>query len=163
MRRTALLTLALGLLIAPAAAPATRSIDIPRVFSTQLERAHAQTTVPILLPTNMRSDFKRHFPEGRARPNAWRFDVGAVRDCGTATACFIAEFRGVRGRSPSAPRTMRLARGRTGYFRASRCGASCAPPLIQWRERRTLYTIEAKVARRELARMANSAIRNGPR
>ena len=140
-----------------------RTVDIPGLFATQLERAHAQTQVPILLPTNMRADFKRFFPEGRARPNAWRFDVGAVRDCGGGGACFIAQFRGVHGRSPTAPRTLRLARGRTGYYRPSRCGASCAPPLVQWRERRTLYTIEAKVGRSELVRMANSAIRNGSR
>jgi hypothetical protein len=161
MRRTALLTLSLSLLLAPSAF--ARTADIPKLFATQLSRAHAQTQVPILLPTTMRSDFRRFHPEGRALPSAWRFDLGAVRNCGGAGACFIAQFRGVRGRSPSAPRTLRLTRGRTGYFRPSRCGASCAPPLIQWRERRTLYTIEAKVTRRELVRMANSAIRNGPR
>jgi hypothetical protein len=161
MRRTALLTLLFSLLIAPAAM--ARTVEIPELFATQIERAHAQTHVPILLPTTMRSDFRRHFAEGRARPNAWRFDIGAVRDCNGGGACFVAEFRGVHGRSPTAPRTLRLERGRTGYYRPSRCGASCAPPLVQWRERRTLYTIEAKVRRRELVRMANSAIRNGPR
>jgi hypothetical protein len=161
MRRTALLTLVLALLIAPAAT--ARTVDVPKLFATQIQRSHTQTPVPILLPTTMRADFRRFHPEGRARPNAWRFDVGAVKGCGGAGACFIAEFRGVHGRSPTAPRTLRLTRGRTGYFRPSKCGASCSPPLIQWRERRTLYTIEAKVGRHELVRMANSAIRNGPR
>ena len=161
MRRILLLATAVTLLLAPAAA--ARTVDIPNLFDTQLQRAHAQTAVPILLPTNMRADFRHFYPEGRARPNAWRFDVGAARGCGGAGACFIAQFRGVHGRSPSAPRTLRLARGRTGYYRPSRCGASCAPPLVQWRERRALYTIEAKVDRHELVRMANSAIRNGPR
>ena len=161
MRRTVPLALLLLAVLAPAASAS--EIDVPKRFATQLERARTQTTVPILLPQTMRSDFRRHHAEGRARPNAWRFDIGAVRGCHTATACFIAEFRGVRGKSPSAPRTLRLARGRTGYYRPSRCGASCAPPLVQWRERHTLYTIEAKVRRRELVRMANSAIRNGPR
>jgi hypothetical protein len=161
MRRTAFLALTLVLLLAPTAS--ARTVDVPKLFATQLTRAHARTQVPILLPTTMRADFRRFHPEGRARPNAWRFDVGAVRSCGGAGACFIAEFRGVHGKSPTAPRTLRLARGRTGYYRPSRCGASCAPPLLQWRERRTLYTIEAKVTRHELVRMANSAIRNGPR
>jgi len=41
--------------------------------------------------------------------------------------------------------------------------ASCSPPSIEWRERHALYSIQAKVAKRELVRMANSAIRNGPR
>lgn len=163
MRRTLPLALALTALLAPAAAAATRPIDLPELFATQLERAHAQTSVPILLPQTLRSDFRRHFPEGRARPSAWRLDIGAVRDCHTATACFVAEFTGVRGGRPSARRTVRLARGRTGFYRPSRCGASCAPASVEWRERRTLYSIEAKVSRRELVRMASSAIRNGPR
>src|SRR4051812_21493559 len=126
MRRTALVSLVLTLLLAPTAA--ARTVDVPQLFATQLQRAHAQTPVPILLPTTMRSDFEHFHAEGRARPNAWRFDLGAVRGCNAGGACFIAEFRGVRGRSPSAPRTLRLARGRTGYYRPSKCGASCAPP-----------------------------------
>jgi len=149
---------------APAPAAATRDVDLPQLFARQLERARLQTTIPILLPQTLRSDFRRHFPEGRAAAGAWRFAIGEARGCNSATACFIAEFRGIRGRSPSSRRTVRLARGRTGFYRPSRCGASCSPPRIQWRERRTRYTIEAKVrGRRPLVRMANSAIRNGPR
>jgi len=163
MRRPLLLALALLAVLAPAAGGKTRSIDLPALFATQLERSRTQTEVPILLPQTMRSDFRRHFAEGRARPNAWRFDIGAARNCNRATACFVAEFRAVRGRSPSAKRTVRLARGRTGHYRPSRCGASCSPPSVEWRERHALYAIEAKVTRRELVRMANSAIRNGPR
>jgi hypothetical protein len=168
MRRTVLVALAATLILASPAPAATRAVDLPRLFAQQLEVARAQTTLPILLPQTLRSSFRRHFPEGRADADAWRFDIGAVRRCRTATACFIAEFRGVRGRRPSNPRTVKLARGRTGYFQPLRCGASCAPPSVQWRQHGALYTIEAKVGsrrteRRELVRMANSAIRNGAR
>ena len=166
MRRTpllAILLVALVALLAPAAGGATRSIDLPQLFATQLERARVQTEVPILLPQTMRSDFRRHVPEGRATADAWRFDIGAVRDCHQATACFVAEFKAVRDGKPSGRRTVRLNRGRTGYYRPLSCGASCSPPSIEWRERHALYSIQAKVAKRELLRMANSAIRNGPR
>ena len=165
MRRILLLALVATVLpAASASAAATRDVDLPQLFARQIERARLQTSVPVLLPQTLRSDFRRHFPEGRAVTGAWRFDIGAAPGCGTATACFIAEFSGVRGRSPSARRTVRLARGRTGFYRPLRCGASCSPPSIQWRERRTLYTIQAKVpGRRALVRMADSAIRNGPR
>ena len=160
----ALALLAAAVLAAPAHAAATRSVDLPDLFAQQLERARVQTTVPILLPQTLRSDFRRHFPEGRADASAWRFDIGAVRNCGTATACFVAQFKGVRDRRPRGRRTVRLARGRTGFFHPSRCGASCSPPRIEWRERRSLYTITAKVAgRRVVGRLANSAIRHGPR
>jgi hypothetical protein len=161
MRRTLPLALLLLAVLAPAAS--ARTVDVPKLFATQLERAHAQTEVAILLPQTMRSDFRRFHPEGRATANAWRFDVGAVRRCNQATACFIAEFKGVRDGRPSGRRTVRLSRGRTGYFQPMSCGASCSPPSVEWRERHTLYSIQAKVAKRELVRMANSAIRNGPR
>ena len=163
MRRTLPLALLLLAAAAPAASGATRSVDLPRLFATQLERARVQTEVPLLLPQTMTSGFRRLYPEGRARPNAWRFDIGAARDCNQATACFVAEFKAVRDGRPSGRRTIRLNRGRTGYYRPLSCGASCAPPSIEWRERHALYSIEAKVTKRELVRMANSAIRNGPR
>ena len=157
------LLLSVVLLAAAAPAAGARTIDVPKRFGTQLERTHAQTEVPILLPQTMRSDFEHHFPEGRARPRAWRFDIGAARNCNQATACFVAEFKAVRDGKPSGRRTIRLARGRTGYYQPLSCGASCSPPSIEWRERHALYSIQAKVRKRELLRMANSAIRTGPR
>jgi hypothetical protein len=157
------LLIALVLLAVSAPAASARTIDVPKRFATQLERAHAQTTVPILLPQTMEAGFRRFFPEGRATEDAWRFDLGAVRDCNQATACFIAEFKGVRDGKPSGRRTIRLDRGRTGYYRPLACGASCSPPSIEWRERHARYSIQAKVTKRELVRMANSAIHNGPR
>jgi len=161
MRRSLLVATLLLAVLAPAAS--AREIDVPQRFATQLERARTQTTVPILLPQTMRSDFRRFFAEGRATAGAWRFDLAAARDCNQATACFIAEFKGVDGGRPSGRRTIRLNRGRTGYYQPLSCGASCSPPSIEWRERHTRYSIQAKVGTRELVRMANSAIRNGPR
>jgi hypothetical protein len=95
--------------------------------------------------------------------------VAAIPNCGGATACFIASFQAHRGGArPFGARRVRLARGRTGRFTPLSCGASCAPPRIEWRERGATYSIQANVGtrrteRRILVRMANSAIRNGPR
>jgi hypothetical protein len=161
MRRPLLLALLALAVLAPAAS--ARTIDVPQTFATQLTRAQAQTTLAILLPQEMRSDFRRFFAEGRATQGAWRFDLAAARGCNQATACFIAEFKAVRDGHPRGRRTIRLNRGRTGYYTPLSCGASCSPPSIQWRERHARYSIQAKVGKRELVRMANSAIRNGPR
>ena len=91
-----------------------------------------------------------------------------MRGCGGATACFIASFSGKRGGTPSGPQRIELARGRVGRFKPLSCGGSCAPPTIEWKERGATFRIEAKVGteateRRVLKRMANSAIRKGPR
>ncbi len=147
-----------------AAALQTTAVDVPKLFAKQIDRAKERTTVPILLPQKFRSEFKRHFPEGRSNAGGWHFDTGAVRGCHEATACFIADFRGIAGEKPAGKRTVRLARGRTGYYHPLSCGASCSPPSIEWRERRSLYVIQAKVSgRKPLVKLANSAIRNGPR
>jgi hypothetical protein len=55
-----------------------------------------------------------------------------------------------------------------GRFTPLSCGASCSPPRIEWSERGATYGIQANVGtqrteRRILVRMANSAIRTGPR
>jgi hypothetical protein len=165
MRTLAVVLLAL-LAAAPAEAAKVRSVNLPKLFAKQVTRAKAKTDVPILLPQVFRSDFRRHFPEGSARARGWTFDIGAAKNCHTATACFVAEFGARRGGQPSGDRTVQLARGRTGFFTPLSCGASCSPPSIQWRERGAVYTIQAKVVgreRRALVRLANSAIRRGPR
>ena len=159
--------LAVALIALLAAAP-VRDVDLPSLFAPEIREAKQRTLVPILLPQTLPSTFRRHYADGTASESGWRFDIGAVRDCNGANVCFVAEFRGRHGGRPSNRRALTLARGRTGYFRALSCGASCSPPSIQWRERRTLFTIQAKVGtrdseRRLLVRMANSAIRHGPR
>jgi hypothetical protein len=156
----------LAVLTVPAEGAKVRSVDIPKLFSKQIAKAKAKTQVPILLPQTFRSDFKRHFPEGSSRARRWTFDIGAVRGCHTATVCFIAEFAARRGVTPGGDKALRLARGRTGFFTPPSCGASCSPPSIEWRERGAVYRIQAKVIgheRRALVKLANSAIRRGPR
>jgi hypothetical protein len=172
-RRTALAAAALAALLAcaaPASAPAAtvRDVDLPELFGEQILDVKEKTSVPVLLPQRLRSGFSHHFPESSARLGRWTLDIGAVRDCHTATACFIAEFSARRGVRPSNPRKVKLARGRHGHFQPLSCGASCSPPSIEWRERHALYSIQAKLSgprsdRRQLRRMANSAIRHGPR
>jgi len=61
-----------------------------------------------------------------------------------------------------------LANGLTGHYKGLSCGASCAPPLIEWVQDGVLYTIQAdagtkRTERRRIVALANSAIRNGPR
>ena len=100
---------------------------------------------------------------GFGKPRRWGLQVGAVENCGGATACFIASFSARERGRPFGPRRVELARGRVGRFKPLTCGASCAPPTIEWRERGATYRIEAKFRGRQVIRMANSAIRNGPR
>jgi hypothetical protein len=157
-----------ALALSAALAAPTVQVDLPALFAAQLPRVAARTDVPVLLPEHMPSDFEQHVPSGFGGPRRWGLEVAAIPNCGGATACFIASFQGRRGGRPFGARTVRLARGRHGKFTPLSCGASCAPPRIEWKERGATYGIQANVGgrrteRRILIRMANEAIRNGPR
>jgi hypothetical protein len=168
MRRIALLTALVALLIPASASAAAFVYDVPDLVGKPLEAIKQATSVPVLLPSRMTTEHKRLFSEGRGRENRYEFEIGAVRNCGTATACYVAGFRARRGGKVSNTKKVKLARGRTGYFRPTSCGASCAAPSLEWIQGGVLYTVEAKLGtqrteRKILKRLANSAIRNGAR
>ena len=156
-------------LCAPATASAATYIyDVPDLVERPLKAIKKGTSIDVLLPSTFRSDRPKLYSEGRGRGGSYRFDIGAVRHCGGANACFIASFRAKRGAKPTNPRKVKLGRGHRGYFQPLRCGASCAPPSIEWVRKGVLYTIEGKFGtkkteRRILVRLANSAIRRGAR
>jgi hypothetical protein len=160
--------LAAILLTAPAWAQDTVTVQLPTRFASKIDRINARGKGPVLLPTRMVADAPRVYTSGGTTRRGWDLELAAAPDCGGANACFVASFLGERGGTPQGRRRVTLSNGRTGWFTPTGCGASCAPPQIQWRERGTLFTIQARVGteateRREIVRMANSAIINGPR
>jgi len=155
-------------ILALTAALAGPTVDVPKLLDGELDRIAPKTDVPILLPQRMPDEFDEYFPTGFGRQRSWGLQLGAAPGCGGATACFIASFKGREGGRPFGARRVELARGRVGRFKPMSCGASCSPPSISWKERGATYSIQAKVGTeatevRVFKRMANSAIRNGPR
>jgi len=125
--KAALLAVAFLLLLLPAAAPA-RTLDLPTLFED--------------------------VPSGVGNADGYSLGIAAARNCGGATACFVADFSAQRGEDPHYTRKVRLTGGRKGYFKPLTCGASCSPPVIEWVE---------DDERKRLRQMANSAIRHGAR
>jgi hypothetical protein len=164
-----LLLCAFAALLAPATASAARFVyEVPELVEKPLIAVNKATKLDVLLPTRITTEHKRLFSAGSGRARSYHFEIGAVRNCHSATACFVASFRGRRGGKPSNPRKVTLRGGRRGYFRPLSCGASCAAPSLEWVQGGVLYTIEAKLGtkrteRKILVRLANSAIKNGPR
>jgi hypothetical protein len=168
MRRIALLT-ALVALALPATASATPyRYNVPKLVAKPLAAVKRGSDLPVLLPSRMTTEFKRLYSRGEGHPRRYEFEIGSVRDCHSATACFVADFRARRDRKASGERKIKLAHSITGYFHPTHCGASCASPGIEFVRRGVWYSFEAKLGtkrteRRILTRLANSAIRNGPR
>ena len=168
MRRLLLIPLALAALATPAAAAPTQDVDVPAALADQIATAKERSRVPVRLPASMTVEQGDLFPSGTASRNSWAMGLDAAPDCGGANACFVAAFTGQRGGTPFGRTRVRLRGGRRGFFTPLSCGASCAPPQIQWKMGSRLYTIQARVGtksteRRMLIRMANSAILHGRR
>ena len=141
---------------------------LPGLLTPTVAEVKEQTPLPILAPDNFYSDFDELYPYGGGSEKEYALGVAAAPDCGGANACFAADFRAEKGGKPFGRGKVTLAKDRHGRFQPLGCGASCSPPSISWKERGVTYTIQAKVVgkqsdRQLLAKMANEAIRRGPR
>jgi hypothetical protein len=141
---------------------------LPGLLTGTVDDVKRQTPLPILVSENFYSDFDDLYPYGGGSAKEYALGVAAAPDCGGAGACFAASFSAEKGGRPFGKGRATLAKGRKGRFQPMGCGASCSPPSISWKERGVTYTIQAKVLGRQsdralLVRMANEAIRRGPR
>jgi hypothetical protein len=172
LRRLLPVALVLGAALAAPAATATAQtitrIDVPGALARQIDRVNARGHGPVLLPSRLPSEQARLYASGGSTRRGYDLELAAAPHCGGANVCFAATFTAQRGGEPLGRRRVRLSNGRRGWFTPTRCAAYCAPPQIQWRERGVRYVIAARVGtqrteRREMIRLANSAIINGPR
>jgi len=144
------------------------SADLNTLFADTLPAVKAKTPIPILLPDAMPSDYDALYPSGFGSRREYSIGLGAVEDCGGATACFVADFSGRKGGRPFGRGKVTLRGGRHGRYQPLSCGASCSPPSISWKQGGVTYSIQAnvgtqKTSRRILVKMANEAIKHGPR
>ena len=171
MRRPAALLLPLLVLVVAAPAPAAAKsykIDVPKTLAKRIAKAKAKTDTPILLPSRYTSERKKLYGSGGAiSGGGYSFSLSPVKGCNGGGACTFAEFYGREGAEPDFEKKVGLARGITGYFQRSTCGANCSNPEIQWVDDGVLYGMSAAMGqrgeKRRMVKLANSAIRNGPR
>jgi hypothetical protein len=141
---------------------------LPGLLTGTVTDVKQQTPLPILLPNNFYSDFDELYAYGGGDKRSYDIGVSAAPDCGGANACFAASFGAAKGGKPFGRGKVTLTKGRHGRYQPLGCGASCSPPSISWKERGVTYTIQAKVVGKQsdralLVKMANEAIRQGPR
>jgi hypothetical protein len=170
MRRSILAAVVLvGLLLAPAAAPAAHGrTTIPALFSRQVRAINGAPGTPaVLLPATMPLDAARLFAAGGRSGPGYDLSIGAVRGCGGADACFVAEFTASRTIAVFGRRVKVRGAARAGFV-ALACGASCSPPQIDFVVHGVRYTIQANLKtsrsdRAVLIQAAQAAIAAGPR
>jgi len=172
MRRSALvLAVVLSVSVAGSAiaAPAS-SIDLLRTFRAELPKIKRATRVPILLPRSLLlagAPAGRIFASGAVQRDGWVLTLAGAPRCGGANACFLASFEAKRGKGLPQRANVRLADGVRGFYMPIGCGASCSPASLWFVHGGILYSWQLKdpprKARAALVRMANEAIRAGPR
>jgi hypothetical protein len=161
---------AIALLAAPATAGDTAVISPPSIFKKDLPDVKSASGLDVYLPSHMRVFTAKRRVKGNTTTESGFYDLelGIGSRCNGANACFIGNFTGTRGVEPAFARKARLTGGRTGYWKGITCGASCSPAEIQWVENDVLYTIATKSVsvkkeKATLVKLANSAIKAGPR
>src|SRR5688572_15286019 len=95
-------------LLALSATLAAANVDLPELFADQLPRIRERSEVAVLIPQSMPDEFEEYHPTGFGRTRRWGLQIGAVPNCGGATACFVASFSGVEGGRPFGPQKIRL-------------------------------------------------------
>ncbi len=137
---------------------------LPGLLTPTVADVKQDTTLPILLPVDAarRSETKQLYGAGEGEARNYQFVVSTEKDCG-ANACSLALFSGFKGDAVYGDRKVTLANGRKGRYIPLSCGGSCSPPSVVWKERGVVYEISMDATRAQLVRMANSAIRKGPR
>jgi hypothetical protein len=144
-------------------------IDFNAQFAGTLPQVKAKTSIPVLYPDSMPSDWDQVYPSGGATKKEYSLSVAAAPDCGGANACFIATITGQKGGTPFGRGKVTLRGGRHGRYQPLSCGASCSQPSISWKQEGVTYQIQADVEaskatdRQALISLANQAIKRGPR
>lgn len=160
-------------LISPAPAGATGAgaaaqRSLPSLFAKQIRAVNRASRTPaVLLPRTMPLDANHLYPSGGPDAAGYSLSIGAVRRCRGANACFVAEFSAAKSSRVFGRRVHVRGASKAGFFPLS-CGASCAPPQIDFLVGPTRYTIQANLKSRNgdraaLIKAAESAISAGPR
>jgi len=172
MRRSALV-LAVALIASatsPVAAAPAASIDLLKASRVELPEIKRATRVPVLLPRSLLlagSPAGRVYASGGVQRGGWVLTLAGAPGCASANACYLASFEARRGGGLPGRSNVRLAKGVRGFYLPIGCGASCSPASLWFVHGGVLNSWQVKhpprKARAALVRMANEAIRAGPR
>ena len=160
-----------GLLAGFGALAYAKSYTVPSSLDGVLDRTRSETALAILLPRRLALDYDgRVYASGGGDRTSYDLSLAGAPGCAGAGACFLASFGARRGSTVDFRRKVALRGGRSGFYKPLTCGGSCSPPIIQWRGRGNVYSIQAKVlgrgeagVQRVMVAAANSAIGAGPR
>jgi hypothetical protein len=142
--------------LAAAAAPNLVSVLASPIASAK------QHHVQVLLPSTINAHGVKHlYGAGGATPPGYDIQLSSAPGCDDSDVCFVAEFTASQG-DPGGT-AVSLAHGIKGHYLVGKCGASCNPAVISWREYGRTYGIAYIGSRQQIVSLADAAISAGPR
>jgi hypothetical protein len=140
---------------------------LPGLLTSTVDDVKQQTPIAIRLPGKMVSDTSKLYATGAGSEKEYSISLSTVKDCGGADACTVAWFEAMQG-GPQIGRKATLIHGIHGRYKPLSCGGSCSPPAISWKQRGVVYSLSGEFGptnkqRANLIKMANDAIKHGPR
>jgi hypothetical protein len=151
------------------AATTSSSVNVLKVFRTQIAAIKKHSKVPVILPATLPFAGKvpKVYTAGGGTAKSWSLELDGAPRCGGADACFLASFEALRGGKLPGKPNLELAGGQAAFYKGVTCGASCSPASLWFVYKGVLYSWQHKDAPRNtksvLARLATQAIAAGPR
>jgi hypothetical protein len=154
--------------VSAAGPPPAIKPNLPSLFAHEITAIdQAKTAPPVLLPTTVPLERTKLYASGGTDKSGWDVSIGAVKNCGGADACFVADFEAIKGRKTfGTPVTLKGAT--KAAYKPMSCGASCAPATIDFIVHGVLYlfqvqTLQSRNAKATMIAAAQSAIEAGAR
>ena len=165
------LTFSMVFFIGTASVLAQQIVD-KKSYDSAIKTLQAQTTVPLRLPTyfivpdyltkkERRRPLKVIVAESETDSFALAFCYSGICQGSFSYGEMLGEKMTPQTEKPVFDETVRLARGITGYYQESSCGASCGNAWMFWEQDGYLYSVSLRVDDiKTLTKVANSAINN---
>jgi hypothetical protein len=121
--------------------------SLPEPFASVLPEIKAKSRIPVLLPSELSQPIRGAKHEVAERASDNEYAITLYYELGIGDAGFAASF-GAQADPDYDPqdlgniRKVELSHGLLGYFRPVRCGGSCAPANMWWKDGRVLYQIQ---------------------
>ncbi len=160
-------TIASSIIIPSAVAQSSRQ-SVATELQGILPELRQNTNLPILLPGNLPSDSEQLYVQQFVSKSSYSVEIGYTPEC-SGSACFVGHFSASRESYSQDGSPITLAKGIKGYFLEVTC-SRCGDSSLTWKQNGVSYLIRYKVQAEtrqqildEMMRMANSAIKAGPR
>ncbi len=163
-----LMPIAIPMVVLTPSAIAQSPQPVAPLLQEVLPQLRQMTQLPILLPSELPPTTEQLYVAGTAEESSYNIGIGYTPDC-SGSYCFVGSFIASTESFGQDGNPITLANGIRGYYLETTC-SNCGDSSLSWEQNGVSYLIRYKVPAQTskqvlegMMRMANSAIKAGPR